>query len=515
MIPKTKAQLLEDVSKWEKRARSVKAEYDVLKSNKLRRTPRAETTDENGIYTPQKRTLGVNIGRDIERNYAPARGIINQFRANVVGSLGKMQVNAPGGDEAAQWFNGTWAKSCDFRDDVHWSDQCQNVVAAAIREGDMLAVFDDGLVEDSGKLLTWESDQIVPLADDLLAAKGFKGAVQDGGIIRDKWGRVLAYSVTGKRGLSIISDASDATIWKRENAIMPRSPWRLNQGRGVPPMLTAASSFLDLYEMLSRELQTAKRAADQYAYIQREGVVDDWDNPGSSPQFLAENDGKTAAEAAEDGANSATNPEARNYESLEAFTGGHTDYGDANDKIIFPPSDRPNVAMAAFIEAVLCHAGAAFGLARAYSMLRADSSYTAFRGDMILSWAGAFYPTQKWLERSFADWTGVRALRWAMRKKLIPMMPDGWEHAISWNWPTMPEVDELDAENADAQALKNGTTDFSKLLGPDWRAKMDSLAEQIEYARSKGLPLSVLEMKSGGTAQNPKKDGSTKGKPNE
>lgn len=498
---KTPEELKADATKWERRARTIKNEYDVLKSNKLRRTPRAETKGEGDIYSPQKRTLGTNIGRDIERNYAPARGIITQFRANVVGSLGKMQVNVSGGTEAAAWFNGIWAKNCDYRDDVHWSDLCQNVVAAVIREGDLLAVFDDGVVDDSGKLLTWESDQIVPLNDDILAKKGFKDSIQDGGIIRDKWGKILAYSVTGKRGLTKLFDEADVTIWKRENAIMPRSPWRLNQGRGVAPMLTAAASFLDLYEMLSRELQTAKRAASQYAYVQRDNAVDDWDTPGSAPQYLAENDGKTAIETAAEGANSTTNPEARNYESLEAFTGGHMDYGDANDKVVFPPSDRPNVAMASFIEAVLCHAGAAFGLARAYSMLRADGSYTAFRGDMILSWASAFYPMQKWLERSFADWVGVRALRWAMRKNVIKPLPDGWETAISWNWPTMPEVDELDAENAVATALKNGTTDYGKILGPDWKQKMDSLAEQIEYARAKGLPLSVLEMKSGGVSE--------------
>jgi hypothetical protein len=110
----------------------------------------------------------------------------------------------------------------------------------------MLAVFDDGLIDDSGKLLFWESDQIIPCTDELFKKRfPAEGNVQDNGIARDKWGRVLGYTVTGKRGRQIIDAEADLTVWQRDNAILPRDPWRMNQGRGVPPMLTAAASLLD------------------------------------------------------------------------------------------------------------------------------------------------------------------------------------------------------------------------------------------------------------------------------
>jgi capsid protein len=487
-----------------KKQANIKADYDILKPNKQRRTPKREMTGEAAIYDPSKRALGANIGRDLERNYAPARGIIHQFRMNVAGSLGKLQVNIKDsngvsiGEEAAQWFNGVWAKDCDFRDQLHWSVICQNVVAAMIREGDLLAVFDDDLIEDSGKLLTWESDQVVPMTDAVMAAKGPKGGTQDNGIIRDKWGRVTHYSVTGKRGLSVIDKPEDVTIFPRDVACLPRNPFRLNQGRGVPCIITAASSLLDVYEMLMRELQSAKKAATQYAMVTRDDAVVDFDNPA------AVDIGSTPSTGS--GGNTPTNLATGNLESLEAFTGGYTDYGQTGDKIQFPPVDRPNVNMIGFIESVQCQAGAAFGLARAYTLLRADSSYTSFRGDMILSWAGAFYPMQKLLERCFADWVAERALKWAQRKGIIKTLPAGWEQKLSWTWPVMPEVDELDAQNAIAASLKNGTTDFSKLLGPDWRQRLESLAEQLKVITDLGIPLSILEMKSGGVADNPKKD---------
>jgi capsid protein len=456
-----------------------------------------------------RRALGCNLGRDLERNYSPARSIMVQFRVNVVGSLGKIRVNTEGGDEAADWFNGTWAKDCDFRSDMHWSDWLQNTLAGIIREGDQLSVFDDGLTpDDTGKLLSWEADQIVPIADGKLPAE-WKGCTQDNGILRDQYGREVAYIATGKRGVTQLSDAKDATIYKRGVAKLMCNPWRHNQGRGVPALITPAGNFCDLYEILGSELQTAKRAAKQYANVSRKDAVADYDNPTGSAAFLPENSGKDSLVTASEGANTATATGAKNYERLEAFAGGYVDYLADGDTVTIPDLKHPNGNLPAFMDAVHGFSGAALGMASAYTRMRADSSYTAFRGDMIMTWV-TYYWLQKRMERIAADWAGVRALRWAIRKKIVKPLPAGWEQDISWTWPRMPEVDQLDAENATAQALKNGTLDFSQLLGPDWKRRLSDYAAQVEEIRKLGLPLGILEAKSGGAApgDNPKKDAS-------
>jgi hypothetical protein len=105
---------------------------------------------------------------------------------------------------------------------------------------------------------------------------------------------------------------------------------------------------------------------------------------------------------------------------------------------------------------------------------------------------------QKWLERCFADWVAVNALRWAQRRGMIENLAAGWEMSLSWRWPKMPEVQADTAQTAIAAAIKNGTTDYSQEIGPDWRNRFDALAEQIAYAREKGIPLAAMEMKSGG-----------------
>lgn len=480
----------------------IRAEYDAVRSTKQRRQPIREKKGEGGIYDMSRRLKGCNIGRDLERNYSPARGILHQFRVNVVGALGKLRVNLEkGGDEAAAWFNEVWAKDCDFRDDLHWSTQCQNVVASVVREGDLVAVFDDGIIENSGKLVHWESDQIVPLSDAALkhASRKYKGLKQDNGILRDDLGRIVAYITTGKRGMTVIDKFEDVTIFPRGTARLVKNPWRLNQGRGVPSLITPSTNFLDLYEILSKELQSAKVAATLAGHTKRKDATTNWDVPGEQPEYLPENAGKTETEVNAESANSA-DPTAHNYENFEAMTGGMWEYLDPDDEIEFAKIDRPNVHLAEFVEAVLGIAGTSQGLARAYTTLHADTSYTAFRGDMILTWA-TFIWQQKWLERTYADWVAQKALAWAQKKKDIAKLATGWKQKLSWQWPTMPHVDELKEEMATKQALKNATTDYAILLGPDWAKKMKAYGEQLEKALDLKLPLSVFETVSGGAAR--------------
>lgn len=500
----------------ERRIKMLSGRYDAVETNKNRRQPQIEIKSEDQTLDPRKRLLSHNIGRDLERNFASARGLIHQFRVNVVGADGKMQINTPDGEAASKWFNEVFSKGCDYRDDMHWSTVLQNVVAAAIREGDLLVVFDDEITpEDSGKLIHFEADQIASVNDNVLKQlPGYEaGWSQDSGVVRDRFGKVVGYIATGKRGKTIIDTLDEATFFPRGVARLVKNPWRLNQGRGVSAMLTAATNFQDLYEILAKELQSAKVAASIAGWTERQDAVLDYDNPAGLTQFLPENSGKAAADTALEGANS-SNPEAPNYERFEALTGGIWEYLAKGDKINFADIDRPNIHLAEFIEAVLGHAGASMGLARAYTILRADSSYTAFRGDMVLSWA-TFYMLQKWIERDYADWVAVRAIRWAIRKGFIPAMADGWERAISWSWPKMPNVDELKEESAIKQALKNGTTDFSKQLGPDWRKKLEAYAEQINAIRSLNLPLSVLETIGGVIEQAANPDQSNQGNSNE
>ena len=491
---RTTALDLETATSKRKLAR-VQGRDDATKVSKDRRQAKVETGGEGKILDQKKRLKAAAIGRDLERNFSPAKSIVHQFKTNVVGPLGKIQVNIKGGESAAAYFNGTWAKNPDFRNDDHLSTIFQNMVASVIREGDFLAVFDDGVIEDSGKLLTWESDQVAPLSAAALKESPYKTATQDNGILRDKWGRELAYICSGKRGQFEIENLADATIFPRGVARLVRNPWRLNQGRGVGSLLTPATQFEDLYEILAAELLSAKRASNIAGYTKRKDGVDDYDDPGATPGHLPENSGKDSETTAAEGANAASN-EPKNYERFEALAGGMWEYLAEGDEIETLDINRPNPDLAPFIEAVMGMSGSSMGMAQVYTTLKASTSYTAFRGEMILSWA-TYFMLQKWLERTMADWLAEKVLTWAMRKKLIKKLPRGWEESISWAWPTMPSVDPLKEANATKLNLKNGVTDYSKLIGPDWDKRLTGFSDQVKRVRELDLPLSILETAAG------------------
>jgi capsid protein len=475
-----------------------------------RRKSVIETTEESGsagVLNNSQRLKGVNLARDLERNYSVAKSLFKQLRNNIVGALGKIQVNTDDefGKEATTWFNKDFFNNCDFRSTEDFSKITRNILTAKKREGDILVYFDDGSqlnVKEggTGKIICYESDMICDLTDkDKLP----NGCTQESGVVRDQYGREIGYIVSKKRGQVSIDSSNLARMFRRdpdnepENMVkLIKSTFRINQGRGTSELLSAIADMLDCYEMRSKELQSAKLAASLAGTIEREESITDYDDVRLDPTNENPADGTTSE---------TTLPEEQtepvNYERMEALTGGIFDYLAKGDKLTLHDIKRPNIHMAEFIDHVTDAAGSVFGFAHAYSRMRADTSYTAFRGDMVMSWVSIIVE-QKDLEREWLDWVGVRAIEWALRNgKIKSKAPDGWQNRISWHLPVMPFVDELKERQANAAALKNGEKTFSDLLGPDWNAKFEAFANELAKARKLGLPLSVFEQKSGGMAE--------------
>ena len=110
---------------------------------------------------------------------------------------------------------------------------------------------------------------------------------------------------------------------------------------------------------------------------------------------------------------------------------------------------------------------------------------------------------QKLNEWNWLDWLAVRVLERDIVLGLLPPGPDGWQTKISWAFPEPDPIDPQKEALADHQKQKNGNLDFRELLGPDWREKFEALADQIEYARSLNLPLSILETVAGAVMDQP------------
>jgi capsid protein len=187
--------------------------------------------------------------------------------------------------------------------------------------------------------------------------------------------------------------------------------------------------------------------------------------------------------------------EGKNYERAELFCGGHFDYVDPEDSITIYQPQRPNDKLPDFFDHCLYGAGASVGVSNVHTKLQAKNNYTAFRGELLMSWQ-TFEVDQYFLELRVLSWLLPKLFAWKARKEGWPL-PEGWQETVEWDWPEMQIIDPSKYYKAQQDALKVGGKDYSDIMGPDWETKMERLNEMIEKIRELGLPLSILETVSG------------------
>ncbi len=472
----------------------INAKYDAVdpNNNRKRRSPATEIESEETILAATYRGKGIAAARDLERNYSNAKSLVRQIKINTVGSNGKMRLNTADielNTMVQDWFNGSYAKNCDARGENHLTDFFKLALVSVLREGDVVCVFDDFLFND-GKLWFFEADQMVEIDEkEWRAQKQWVEKIdgktvpmkQSQGVIYDRYGRVMAYAVTSnQRGKQSVPMA-EALIIPRGSAKHMIMPWRFNQLRGSADFLTIIADMEDSYEMRAKELQSAKVAASMAGVVKKKDGIE-----GALTSMGVDTD-----DVIEDSTDEGQQSEETVYDRLGHLTGGIMEYMDEDDEFELLDINRPNIDAAKFHDFMLQSSGSALGMAKAYSKLEADRSYTAFRGEMVMTWE-SFKDFQKWLERRLADWVAQKAISFAVKAGTLPALPVGWKAKISWSWPTMPQVDPVKENKGKETGLLNGLTDYSELLGPDWKKRLEALAEQKEYAEGLGLNLTAF-----------------------
>ena len=481
--------------------------------------------------SPRHRLEGVNLARDLMRNSAQVRGLARTIRVNTIGDCGQLVFADAEGDwfaVAADYFNHRWGRHADFVDGTTWRETLQLVVYALAFEGDCVAVFDDGLLSPrlpaekrgTGRLAFFEADQIANLraADfaEWTKRTGRAGWHQCSGVLLDDLGRKRGVIVSRHRGemevaykdalvLLLDPDDPDAAPWRHVTR-----KFRLRQLRGsadaLPSIATVQDALQDALEMTDYELQSAKRAASHYAAaIAKDTPVQPVDMAAlPKPEDLAQAVADSAAASAPDPATAAAAPGAvdddepsgASRSNLARLSGGQFDLWDGIEKIEWDPATRPSDRVVEFLEYATRLAGRAHGLNASYASGRAEGSYTAFRGDLTMSWT-TFRDNQQALEDCFSDWVARHVLGRAIEIGDLPPPPDGWETRIRWTYPRMPAVDEEKEQRALLAALRNGTRTLRDELGPAWRDVLRQRNAEREFCASLGLSLAQDEITPG------------------
>lgn len=105
----------------------------------------------------------LDMARNAVRNSPTFNTILKQMDFNVCGTkAGKVILDFPDielSKEVVELFS-RFTRSADFFDGYSFNTVLKLILKNALIGGDCVVLFDNGLIEDSGKLLIYESDEI-------------------------------------------------------------------------------------------------------------------------------------------------------------------------------------------------------------------------------------------------------------------------------------------------------------------------------------------------------------------
>lgn len=506
------------------------------RKRRLARIEHAREEDAPNL-SPTTRLLGVNQVRDLLRNSPETRGLARTIRVNTIGPYGQIVFRDEGEwfAAAANYYNHTWAPHADFIDGTTWRECLQLVVHTIAFEGDAVVVFDDGQLSPgkergTGRLVFFEADQIASVIDADWAeyckraghvrADGSPAWHQCSGVILNELGRKCGIVVSRVRGQQAVP-WRDALVMLCDPDDPDAAPWRhvtrkfrLRQLRGSADALPGSTIVQDATEMREYELQSAKRASSHYAAVLgKDRPVDPVDmaalpspdelGAGAAPAASGESSSAAGASApapipgaTDDDSSIAGDLSSSN---LSRVSGGQVDYYEGVEKIEWDPATRPSDRVVEFLEYATRLSGRAHGINASYASGKAEGSYTAFRGDVAMSWL-VFFDNQQFIEDAFSDWVARHVLRRAIDLGLIvskEAAPKDWPSGIRWTYPKMPAVDEQKEQAAVLAKLRNGTTTLRDELGPAWRDVIRQRAEEKKFCAGLGLVLAQDETTPG------------------
>lgn len=481
----------------------------------LRERGYTEHHGEDEILSAWQRGAMLNLARNQARNSSTLCSILKQFDLQAVGTTGGKATfvfDDPAKAEKVRGAFAAWTRDADFFDGLPLNAFLKLVLKTYILGGDMVILFDDGMIEDSGRLLIYEPDEIGNLREEDFAKAYGDGYSQSLGRVYNRnsrfCGAIVSRSCRGEKTfdldksytLSVDPNASILdSFW-----IMPRNVFRVAQGRGVSPLSSSLSTIIDLEDLTNYELQAAKKNSQTLAQVTS---TEKEDNAvlGSA---LAGADFSGMTDEEIDQAVMSEAEEAPTVVTLEQIKGAGVLYEAMPDgkKLELLDTKHPNANMPEFIRWLAGRSAAPFGLGSVYATLKADASYTAFRGEQVMS-QPAFEEAQKFLE-GICDWVIYRWAKWSVRKGILADadLPGDWLHTVAWQWPRMREVNQVDEQNAVSMKLKNGTGSYLDIYGADWKDKLAQIAEEIKFCQSVGLPHPALQTVSGGVIETNNKE---------
>lgn len=167
-----------------------------------------------------------------------------------------------------------WTRCSDFFTCDNFNRMLKRVLREYIIGGDVVLVFDDGLIEDSGKVLVFESNEIVNVAQIEVEKRYGKGSWISQGKVYSPNGRNIGV-VVSKSQSSCQGDADPSKCFflkKDPNANPLENNWCLfssnwREGRGVSQAASAIATIHQMEDLCTSELLASRRNAQVFCFL--------------------------------------------------------------------------------------------------------------------------------------------------------------------------------------------------------------------------------------------------------
>lgn len=135
-----------------------------------------EYSGEDQILNSYGRGKMLDLARNATRNSSTFNGILKQFDLNAIGTKGGKAIFDFDNSEGIKTEFAKWTRDADFFDGLSFNTLLKLILKTYILGGDMVLMFDDGLIEDSGKLVIYEPDEIGNTTPEAVASHYGKSA---------------------------------------------------------------------------------------------------------------------------------------------------------------------------------------------------------------------------------------------------------------------------------------------------------------------------------------------------
>lgn len=257
-----------------------RGQYKIVDSDQRNIEPSSEDRrTEDEVLTPSKRARLLDLTRNLVRNSSLFNTILGQLQTNVISTCGgKVVLSIPNEDTNAdlkEQFS-IYTRNTGFYNGETFNHLLKRVLREYVIGGDCVLLFDDGLVENSGKILIFESNEIVDVEPSVVEAHYGKGSWLSQGKVYNRNGRHIGTIVSkSQKGCQcgVFANPSSCYFLKKDpNASPLENTWfhfglNWREGRGVSQAASAIATIHQLEDLVQSELLASRRNSQIFCWL--------------------------------------------------------------------------------------------------------------------------------------------------------------------------------------------------------------------------------------------------------